>query len=336
MNQASLRWKYWRVTGLLCLLVASFGSGAFAQSSQAEANRPFTLDGRTWASQQAFIESGLRCATRQVDDIEAEEIERGVQRFLNARGGPGSGGGSADAGPAARSAGTVTVPVYFHVIWNGTEGNVSDAEITQQIAVLNSSFSGANTGTLVSTGPAANTAFRFELVGTTLTNNPTWFTMMPGSIAEQQAKAALHQGNCGTLNIYSVKPGGGYLGWAKFPWQCSGNPTQDGIVIHYGSVPGGVDLSPYEGGDTATHEVGHWLGAYHTFQGGCSKSGDLVSDTPAERSPAYGCPVGRNTCPASGVDPIENFMDYSDDVCMYKFTPGQSSRMDLFDDQYRR
>ncbi|HET6644591.1 MAG TPA: zinc metalloprotease [Fimbriimonadales bacterium] len=226
----------------------------------------------------------------------------------------------------------VTITVKLHVIRKGTgvsNGDITQQMIDDQIAVLNNAY-GGNTG-------GYNTSFRFVLGSVDRTTNSTWYTAGPGSSAERNMKNALHSGGADTLNLYTNNCGGGLLGWSTFPWDYTRSPSMDGVVILYASVPGG-NAAPYNLGDTATHEVGHWLGLYHTFQGGCTKNNDYVSDTPAERSPAYGCPTGRNSCTGNrypGNDPITNFMDYTDDACMYLFTGGQSSRMDAAWNAYR-
>ena len=248
-----------------------------------------------------------RCGTRQPSDDEIAAIEKAVARG------------------AKRTKASVTIPVWFHVITRGggfDNGDLSDVMIRAQLRVLNDSFSGKTGG--------AGTGFAFTLAGVTRTENQEWFEQLVYDVdLELSAKRALRQGDAGTLNVYTVD-GGPYLGWAYFPSITTGSYADlDGVVLDWRTLPGGP-FPIYSEGDTATHEVGHWLALYHTFQGGCTPFNDYVADTPAEFSPAWYCPGGRDSCPQApnpGLDPISNFMDYSQDSCMYEFTRGQVERM---------
>jgi Pregnancy-associated plasma protein-A len=225
--------------------------------------------------------------------------------------------------PHTSSSFAATIPVYVHVIRTGTavaQGNVPSSWIRNQIEALNLSYGGFYGG--------ADTGFRFTLAGVDRTTNATWFHMTPGGADEFKAKRALREGGSNALNIYTVD-GGKYLGWAYFPSSYDKQPWIDGVIIAFASMPGST-IPGYEDfnlGYTATHEAGHWLGLYHTFQGGCNAKGDYVADTPAEKGPAFGCQVGRDTCLEAGLDPIHNYMDYSDDPCYTEFTAGQAERM---------
>lgn len=281
-----------------------------ATAAQPDA-RPFVVEGRSFVSQQAFVAAGLRCGTPNLDPEHAAEIDAVLAQHKRAR---------LLSGALARGG---VVNVYFHVITSSSgQGALSAKQIADQVAVLNAAY--------------ANSGFSFNLVAADVTRNDAWYTMAPGTTAEAQAKAALRQGTAADLNIYSANPGGGLLGWATFPWDYARRPSDDGVVVLYSSLPGG-SAAPYNLGDTGTHEVGHWLGLYHTFQGGCNeKRGDLVADTAAEKSPAFGCPTGRDSCTRqAGVDPITNFMDYTDDACMDRFSTGQDDRANLAWTNYR-
>jgi len=209
-----------------------------------------------------------------------------------------------------------TIGVYFHSITNSKgEGAIPQSQIDAQIDVLNKAYSAAG--------------WHYVLKSVDVTANDDWYVMEPGKPAEKNAKTALRKGNADDLNLYTANIGGGLLGWATFPKDYQGAKAMDGVVILWTSLPGG-SAKNYNEGDTGTHEVGHWMGLYHTFQGGCHEfgGGDGVADTPAEKEANYGCPGVIDTCPDQpGNDPDTNFMDYVYDSCMLEFTKGQFDRI---------
>jgi hypothetical protein len=279
--------------------------------------------------------------------VHKDPLAKAVKAATSAR---GKGGGDTTAAAFA----PVTIPVRFNVVYKDVGqggGYLSDARINKQIQVLNKAYAG--------------TGFSFVLEDVERKAQPEWFNLVSangatpryyrGSGKEVKMKQYFYgDSDSETLNIYTASLAQSLLGWAYFPSDfdpdaTAGNPLPqylDGVVLDYRSLPSVKndtgDTSVYANygeGDTATHEVGHWLELYHTFQDGCSEPGDYVDDTAAEASPAFQCPIGRDTCTDTGVDPgvdpIHNFMDYTYDACMYEFTPGQATRMQTAWTSYR-
>src|SRR4051812_13256438 len=196
-------------------------------------------------AEQQGVPAGRNCATKDLSPQEMEKVEAALR----------------DTKTAFSAVGSITVSVYWHVINNGTgiaNGDIPQTQIDSQINVLNAAY--------------ANTPFRFALAAVDRTTNSSWYTTTGGT-TETAMKTALRQGTADDLNIYSNNMGSGLLGWATFPSSYASSPKMDGVVILFSSVPGGTAV-PYNEGDTATHEIGHWLGLYHTFQGGCVKNND--------------------------------------------------------------
>jgi Pregnancy-associated plasma protein-A len=237
--------------------------------------------------------------------------------------------------PASRANGSVKIKVHFHVIMDkGGHGFVSKKRINRQIKVLNRAFGGR-------TGPAAvDTPFRFRLESTERVTKTKWYNAnyftKVGRKRLRDMRRELRVGDARDLNIYTVGPKFQLLGLATFPGSYRKFPRLDGSVVFNESLPGGNadfgENAVYNKGDTATHEVGHWLNLYHTFQGGCGRLNDFVTDTPRQAAgdDIFICDPSLNTCPPFGSnspDPVHNFMNYTDDPCMNQFTRGQRERM---------
>ena len=245
-----------------------------------------------------------RCGTVDLTRDQTDAAQAAIDQYKALHGGPRIG----------------TIQVALHIITCDGVGDLTQTQIDQQMRELNSAYRG--------------TGFAFELTSVDRTENCLWFRVSPGTGNEKKMKEALAIDPAHHMNVYTVNPGHNLLGWAYFPQSFPEDYFMHGVVIHYGSLPGGI-FTNYSLGGTLDHEAGHYLGLYHTFQGGCTPPGDYVDDTPFEGSPAFGCPIGRNTCPQPGDDPIHNYMDYTYDACYSEFTFGQADRMQFIVPIYR-
>jgi hypothetical protein len=234
--------------------------------------------------------------------------------------------------------GEIHIPVVVNVLYKTAAQNISLAQIQSQIDVLNADFNNLNSdNTKVPSaflGSVGTSGIKFDLhsVVRKATNKKSWGT---NDAMKKSALGGIDPTNPELyLNMWVCNLGQGLLGYAQFP---GGNPSTDGIVVLYSAFgskalyPGGTYISRYDLGRTATHEVGHWMNLYHIWgdDGGSCSGTDRVTDTPNQGSENYGCPSFPHVSCSNGTagDMFMNYMDYTDDRCMFMFTNGQVQRM---------
>jgi hypothetical protein len=222
----------------------------------------------------------------------------------------------------------VTIPVVVHVVYKTAAENIPLTQINSQIAVLNADFRKLNADATpnVFGNVAADCEVNFVLSqvirkSTTKTSFSTNDGVKKATTGGSDPVSPATQ-----LNIWVCTQSNGILGYAQFP---GGSSATDGVVIDnraFGSV--GTLYAAYNKGRTATHEVGHWFNLRHIW-GDAACGSDLVSDTPTHNTANYGCPAAghKSTCTGTPVEMTMNYMDYTDDACMYMFSAGQKARL---------
>ena len=229
------------------------------------------------------------------------------------------------------TSGEMIVPVVVHFLYNKSHEIISDLQIQSQIDVLNEDYNLLNRD--VSKIPSifaavkGNVGIRFQLAQTIrkYTAVTTWQTDDAMKYSAKGGSDVVDPDH--KLNIWVCNLGGGILGYAQFP---GGNPKTDGVVCGYFCFgrTGGKLEKDFNRGRTATHEVGHWMNLYHIW-GSTYCGNDLVGDTPQATIYNFGCPAfpHYNQCRSNEIEMTMNYMDYTDDACMYMFTNGQKDRM---------
>lgn len=263
-----------------------------------------------------------------------------------------------NAGARTSASEVITIPVVVHVVHNRADnvvggagnGNISDAQIQSQIDVLNedygntSGYKGFYTDSL-----GVDTGIRFRLASVVRTYNTT-SQFSPITDADDLANISPAWFTNRYLNIWVTRLNDRYLGTSQFPVvtelnsRTAGLATSeneekdaltDGVIIdfrYFGRNSDAITSRIYNLGRTTTHEVGHWLGLIHIW-GDTTCGTDYCDDTPTANtknettdvscSPVYSQCVGN----VRTRNMIENYMDYSPDVCMSIFTNDQKERM---------
>jgi len=236
---------------------------------------------------------------------------------------------------------TYTIPVVVHVVYRTAAENISDAQVQSQIAVLNEDYQLLNADNVnvpsLFASLKANVQINFCLAQrdpagaatTGITRTVTTKTSFGTNDAVKKASTGGKDAwsSSSYLNLWVCNIGGGILGYAQFP---GGPAATDGVVIDYRYFGrNGSSVAPFNKGRTATHEVGHWLNLYHIWgdDGTACTGSDLVADTPNQADENYGCPSFPTASCSNTSDMYMNYMDYTDDACMYMFSVGQSDRM---------
>jgi len=226
--------------------------------------------------------------------------------------------------------GSMLIPVVVNVLYRTAAENISAAQIQSQIDVLNEDFAATNADyNLTSTYnsvKSGDTKIRYVLdqVVRKQTNKTSWST---NDAMKKNNRGGINPTSPTTkLNLWVCNLGGGILGYAQFP---GGSSATDGVVCDnnaFGRV--GTAAAPFDKGRTATHEIGHWLNLRHIW-GDATCGNDQVGDTPLHNTANYGCPAAghKSTCTGTPVEMTMNYMDYTDDACMYMFSAGQKTRM---------
>jgi hypothetical protein len=237
------------------------------------------------------------------------------------------------SGKGKPSGGTIVIPVIVNVIYNTAQENISLDQIESQIDVLNADFNAANSD--LSDVPDLfsdlvgdfGIEFTLQSVVRKYSTKTSWGLNDNMKFSKRGGIDATDPEH--TLNMWVVnnlvQGPYVYLGYAQFP---GGKPESDGVVIghnYFGDT--GEVLAPYDKGRTATHEVGHWLNLRHIW-GDANCGNDYVDDTPLHDSYNFGCPEfpHLSTCVGTPVEMTMNYMDYTEDLCMFMFTEGQKER----------